>query len=271
MSDAHLVLRNGVRIPVLGLGVYEVPKKETEAIVLSAFEAGYRLIDTAALYENEREVGKAIEKSGIPRPEIFVTTKLHPARIFGVEQAFYASLNALRLDYIDLYLIHWPFLRTFQLWKSIEKLYAEGLIKAIGVSNFRIKDIDSLSASASVIPMVNQVEFHPFLYRRALLSYCAAKQIVLEAHSPLTHGKRIGDQKIGAIAMAYSKSPAQILIRWAIQHGVVAIPKTRHADRLAENAAVFDFAIRDKDMAILDGLNENYHVAGLSKIVGDES
>ena len=257
-------------MPVIGLGVYKVPKKDTERIVSAALKIGYRLIDTAAFYDNEREVGNAVRKSGVPREEVLVTTKLHPLRIFGAEQAFHASLKALSLDYIDLYLIHWPFLRVRELWETLEKIYSQKLVKAIGVSNFRIKDLEALKP-AKVIPMVNQVEFHPFLYRKDLLKYCFSHRIAVEAHSPLTHGKRIKNSTIESIAAGYRKSPAQLLIRWSIQHGLSVISKTTHESRLRENFDVFDFIISDTDMQILNSLNENYHAAGLSMLVGDDS
>lgn len=268
--EKYTTLSNNIQMPILGIGVYQIPKEETERVVHDALEVGYRLVDTAALYGNEREVGKAIKNSGIVREEVFVTTKLHPLRFFGVEQVFHTSLKTLGMDYIDLYLIHWPFLRTQAIWESLEKLYEQKLVKAIGVSNFRIKDLADIIKTASVIPMVNQVEFHPFLYQEKMLPYCKSKHITVQAHSPLTHGKRIQDPIISKIATSYSKSPAQILIRWSMQHGVTVIPKTSHKSRLLENIDVFDFTIGDEDMRTLDRLNEKYHVAGLSKIVGDD-
>jgi diketogulonate reductase-like aldo/keto reductase len=269
MIGTRATLRNNVQIPTLGLGVYEIPKNETEGVVRSALDIGYRLIDTAAFYGNEREVGRAIKNSGIPRDEIFVTTKLHPGRFFGAEEAFHASLGSLALDYIDLYLIHWPFLRVVELWRALEKVYKQGFARAIGVSNFRIRDLKKING-ASVLPMVNQIELHPFLYRKDLISYCASNGIAVEAHSPLTHGKRMNDPRIAAIAASYGRSIAQILIRWSLQHGAVVIPKTTHRRRLEENANVFDFSINPDDMLTLDNLGEDYHVAGLSKMVGDD-
>jgi len=269
--EKYITLHNNIQIPVLGFGTYQIPKKEAERVVLTALNTGYRLIDTAAFYDNEKEVGNAIRASNIPREEIFVTTKLRPLTIFSVEKGFHTSLRALGLDYIDLYLIHWPFLRTREIWKTLESFYSQNLVKAIGVSNFRIKDLENVIKTASIIPMVNQVEFHPFLYREKLLSYCASKQIIVEAHSPLTRGKRINNTQIKTIAAAYGKSPAQILIRWALQHGAIVIPKATQEALMQENLNVFDFEIGDKDMQTLNSLNENYHVANLSKVVGDDS
>ncbi len=269
MIDARVVLHNGVKIPVLGFGVFQIARKDTERVVRSALDIGYRLVDTAALYGNEQEVGRAIRHSGVPREDVFVTTKLRPLRFLGVEKAFYASLKRLNLDYVDLYLIHRPFWRKREVWNVFETLYSKGLVKAIGVSNYRVKDIEAITKAASITPTVNQVEFHPFLYRKEILEYCASKNIVVEAHSPLTHGKRIGDPRIRTVAEHYQKSPAQILIRWALQHGTVVIPKSIHEKRLRENADVFDFEINLQDMRILDELDEDYHVARISRRVGD--
>jgi diketogulonate reductase-like aldo/keto reductase len=271
MNDERLVqLSNNVVMPRLGLGLFKVPKEKTTFLVESALEIGYRLFDTAALYGNERQVGEAIKQSAVPRSEVFVTTKLHPARVLGVERAFQASLRLLGLEYVDLYLIHWPFLRTPVIWKSVERLYAQKVVRAVGVSNFRVQDLKKLAGYSGMTPMVNQVEFHPFLYRKELLEYCKKHEIVLEAHSPLTHGKKSGDKRVTAIAQAHGKSNAQVLIRWSIQHGTVVIAKTAHAERLRENAAVFDFTLSAKDMSALDELDEGYHVAGLSRILGDD-
>lgn len=262
-------LNNGIKIPALGFGVYQIPPGvETERAVVSALEIGYRHIDTAAFYKNEADVGRAIRASGIPRPEIFVTTKLFPTTIFNVEKSFFESLKKLHSGYVDLYLIHWPFLRKINIWKILEKLYAQGYIKAIGVSNYRIQDVEKILEGGTIVPAVNQVEFHPFLYRKELLSYSQSKNIILEAHSPLTHGKHLQDSRLLAIGETYGKSVAQILIRWSLQHGLVVIPKTLKKDRMKENIDVFDFEISSEDMLTLDNLNTNEHIAGLSRIVG---
>lgn len=264
-----IVLRNGIRMPVLGFGVYKIPPgAETETAVRSALEIGYRLLDTAAYYRNEADIGKAVRESGVAREEVFITSKLHPIRCFNVEGAFYESLAKLGLDYLDLYLTHFPFFRKRAVWKVLQKLYAKGAVKAIGVSNYRIRDIKTITKDGAV-PMVNQVEFHPFLYRKDLLAYCQEKSIALEAHSPLMHGKRLGDPRIATVAKRYGKSPAQILIRWSMQHGLAVIPKTTHPERMRENFQVFDFSISAEDMQKLDTLNEDWHVAKLSKIIGD--
>lgn len=262
-----VILNNKIQMPALGLGVYQIPKGyETENAVLSALNIGYRLIDTAALYGNEQDVGNAIRKSGIAREEIFVTTKLHPASLFNIEKAFDKSLQTLGLKYIDLYLIHIPTFRKKSIWKILEKIYKQGRVRAIGVSNFTIKDLKKLLESAEIIPAVNQVEFHPFLYHKELLDYCKSKGILLEAHSPLTHGKRLNMPLLQEIAQKYQKSPAQVLIRWILQHGLATIPKTISENHMRENTDVFDFEIAAVDMTRLDNLNENYHAAWFSRL-----
>lgn len=267
MINNFITLNNTVKIPTLGLGVYQIPQgDETENAVLSALKAGYHLFDTAALYGNEQDVGNAIRKSGIKREDIFVTTKLHPATVFNIEKKFEASLKKLDLEYIDLYLIHLPTFRKKNIWKFFEKIYKQGRIRAIGVSNFTIKDLKNLLESAEIVPAVNQVEFHPFLYQQKLLEYCQSKGITLEAHSPLTHGKRLQAPIVQEIAKKYQRSPAQILIRWILQHGLVVIPKTTNENHMRENADVFHFELTAEDMTRLDTINENYHAAWLSRI-----
>ena len=247
-------------MPLLGLGTYQMSKgAETEQAVLWALESGYRLIDTASAYGNEKEVGSAIEKSNLPRNEIFVTTKIWPAQFMNPEAAFYRSLEKLGMEYIDLYLIHWPFLGKNRVWKVLEKIYAKGLIKAIGVSNYSVKSLENLFGFAKVIPVINQVEFHPFLSRSKLLEYCKAKKIVLEAYSPLARGKRFDNKLIKKVAIEYKRTPAQIMLRWALQQGAVVIPKSSNKKRIIENADIFDFEISVEDMVKIGGLNENFH------------
>lgn len=256
-------------MPVLGFGTYMVPPAETEQAVLLALITGYRLIDTAVLYGNEKEVGSAIRKSGIPRNEIFVTTKLYPLQILDVESSFKASLERLGMDTVDLYLIHWPFFRKQSVWKAFEKILDSGRARAIGVSNYTIRDLEYLLQDSKIVPAVNQVEFHPFLIRKKLRDFCASKGITFEAHSPLTHGHRINDPALLPFAKKYGKTPAQIMIRWGLQHGAIVIPKTVHSDRMKENLEVFDFALSDEDMAKIDGLNEGYRVSGITRLVGE--
>ncbi len=254
--DATVPLNNGLGMPTLGLGVWQMSKgAETEQSVLWALEAGYRLIDTAKIYGNEASVGNAVRQSGIARGEIFVTTKLWPTDFFRARAAFQKSLDKLGLAYIDLYLIHWPLpLVKSRLWKDLEKIYAEGRVRAIGVSNYSVEQLQALASTADIPPAVNQVLFHPFSFKKSLLDYCKSKNIVLEAYSPLARGKKFGDSGIAEIARKYTKTPAQIMIRWSLQHGLIPIPKSSRKERIIENGAVFDFQIEDNDMQFLDNL-----------------
>jgi diketogulonate reductase-like aldo/keto reductase len=250
-------LNNGRDMPVLGLGVWSMAEgAETEQAVLWALEAGYRLIDTAKIYGNEASVGRAVRKSGIAREEIFVTTKLWPSDFLRVRSAFQTSLDKLGLAYIDLYLIHWPVpLMKNRIWKEFEKIYAAGLVRSIGVSNYSISQLESMAGAADIPPAVNQVLFHPFSYKKELLDYCKSKKIALEAYSPLARGRKLNDPVIADIAGKYGKTPAQIMIRWSLQHGLVAIPKSSNKKRIFDNAEVFDFQIESGDMKVLDNLS----------------
>lgn len=263
-----LKLNDGHLIPQLGLGVWQARAGKTcEAAVLAALEAGYRHIDTAAFYGNEESVGAAVRTSGIPRDEIFVTTKLWNSDHGNPEGALDTSLRKLRMDYVDLYLIHYPVRERRRSWRVLETLRAKGKTRSIGVSNFTIAHLTELLDGSQTAPAVNQVEFHPYLYQRDLLDFCQAKGIVIEAYSPLTHGERLNDRKLVAVAKRYStaeaqsagasKSTAQILIRWALQHGLVVIPKSARRERIFENAEVFDFEITAEDMQLLDSFNED--------------
>jgi diketogulonate reductase-like aldo/keto reductase len=261
--QTRIKLNNGVQIPILGLGVFQAPiGDETQQAVLWALEAGYRHIDTAAIYANEADVGEAIKTSGIPREQIFVTTKLwnseHGAK--HARHAISSSLTRLGLDYVDLYLIHWPVqgLRT-ETWKALEGFVAEGKCRAIGVSNYMVHHLEELLSRSQVVPAVNQIEVSPFNYKKDLIRFCADKGIVVEAYSPLTQGQRFDHPAIVAAAAKYKRSPAQILIRWALQHDLVVLPKSVKKERIGENAAVFDFSIAPEDMEILDGLHEGLH------------
>jgi diketogulonate reductase-like aldo/keto reductase len=228
-----------------------------------ALDAGYRHIDTAAFYANEREVGRALGASDIPRDEIFVTTKLWNSD-HGFDralQAFDDSIKNLGLDYVDLYLIHWPVegLRTDS-WRALETLLDEGKTRSIGVSNYTVRHLEELFAHCHTPPAVNQVEFHPFLYQRDLLEFCRSREICLEAYSPLTKGQKLGDERLVSLADKLGRSTAQILIRWAIQHDMVVIPKSADRRRIEENAAVFDFELSGEHMSYLNALNENLHI-----------
>ena len=251
-------LNNNVEIPMLGLGTWESHSgKKAENAVQWAIEAGYRHIDTAKIYGNEESIGNAIKKSAIPRNELFITTKLWNADHKDPEGAFNDSLRRLQLDYVDLYLMHYPVPERIESWKILEKLYKESKCKTIGVSNFTVRHLKEFLDSAEITPAINQVEFTPFLYQQELLEFCRKKGIQLEAYSPLTRGKKLKDPRLVAIADNYGKLPAQVMIRWALQHKVVVIPKSVNKERIQQNADVFDFEISNEDMKKLDSFNEN--------------
>ncbi len=249
-------LNNGIDMPILGLGVWQMAQgDETEKSVLWALEAGYRQIDTAKIYGNEISVGLAVRKSRIPRKEIFVTTKLSPTDFFRVRAAFQGSLDKLGLGYIDLYLIHWPIpLMKSGIWRALEKIYADRLVRAIGVSNYNVDQLTALAATAEIAPAVNQVKFHPFSFKKELLGFCQSKNIVLQAYSPLARARKLHDPMLAEVARRYHKTPAQVMIRWSLQHGAVPLPKSSRKERILENADVFDFAIDPNDMKLLDNL-----------------
>ena len=257
-------LNSGVEMPLLGLGVYQTsPGRATEEAVKFALKIGYRHIDTASLYGNEESVGRAVRESGVPREQVFVTTKLWNSD-HGYEaalRAFEKSQRRLGLDYVDLYLIHWPVsqLRD-ESWRALVELQRRGSCRAIGVSNYTVRHLDELLGGSSVVPDIDQVEFNPFLYQEELLRYCKDKRIQLEAYSPLTRGQRLRDPVVLEVARNYSKRPAQILIRWSLQHGLVVIPKSARPERIRENSEVFDFEISTADMSRLDSLGENLHM-----------
>jgi len=263
--ESRMTLNDGSKIPILGLGVWQAASgKETRKAVSSALESGYRLIDTAKMYGNERDVGAAVRESGIPREEIFVTTKLWNSDhgFDAALRAFEGSRRELGLEYVDLYLIHWPVPRLRdESWKALLKIREQGLARSIGVSNYTVPHLEELLPTTPVPPSVNQVEFHPFLYQRELLGYCEKHRIQLEAYSPLTRGRRLKHAVITEIAAKYGRTPAQILIRWSLQHGLVVIPKSVRPERIRENADVFGFEIKSPDMARLDALDERAHVA----------
>jgi diketogulonate reductase-like aldo/keto reductase len=258
----HVHLNNGVPMPVLGLGVWSMSEgKETENAVRWALETGYRLIDTAKLYGNEVSVGKAVRASGIPRGEVFVTTKLWPTDFWRVERAFERSLQKLDIGYIDLYLIHFPaeFIPGFgairrRVWNTLEKLYARKLACAIGVSNYSARTIDETIAAGTIPPAVNQIKMNPFSYDSALVAFCKSRNVAVEAYSPLTRARRLNHPVIRKIAAVHSRSPAQVLIRWALQHGTIVIPKSSRRDRIIENAGVFDFELTAGEIQSLDAL-----------------
>ncbi|MGE7610430.1 aldo/keto reductase [Peribacillus frigoritolerans] len=256
-----ITLHNGVKMPQLGFGVFKVKNgNETVESVKNAIEVGYRAIDTAAIYENEEGVGQAIRECGVPREELFITSK-----VWNTEQgyettlkAFEDSLNRLGLEYLDLYLIHWPgkdkYLET---WRALEKLYKDGKVKSIGVSNFHVHHLENLLANSEVKPVVNQIELHPLLTQVEIRDYCAKHEIKVESWSPLGRGNLLEEPTINHIAKKHGKSSAQVLIRWHLQHDLVVIPKSITPSRIKENAQVFDFSLSLNEMNQIDALNKN--------------
>jgi methylglyoxal/glyoxal reductase len=265
--DSRAKLNNRIEIPRLGLGVYQSPPGEiTRRTVRYALKIGYRHIDTAQLYGNEADVGRALLESGISRKEIFITTKVWNSYqgYDSTLQACEGSLRRLGLSYVDLYLIHWPVQGVSdETWRAMIKLWRQGKAQAIGVSNYSISQLKEVLENSDVVPAVDQVEFHPFLYQQDLLQFCRNNKIQLEAYSPLTRGNRLNHPNIVEVAKKYDKTPAQVLIRWSLQHDVVVIPKSIHEDRIRENSQVFDFQLEPEDMKTLDSLNENLHTVFL--------
>lgn len=262
-GDFYAELNNGLRMPLLGLGVYDMYNAEAETAIHQAIEIGYRLIDTAAMYGNEVEVGNAIRQAGIPRNELFVTTKVNDLDqgYDDTLRAFEVSQKKLNCDYIDLYLVHWPIKNKRQeTWKALERLYLEKQVRAIGVANYLIPFLDELLPNANFVPVVNQVEFSPYLFLQDLLHRCQVEGIVLQAYTPLVRGEKFQDRKLLGLAQKYGKSPAQIILRWALQLGVSTIPKSANPIRLQENFDVFDFIISEADMAFMATFNEDYRV-----------
>ncbi|OIR18989.1 putative oxidoreductase YtbE [mine drainage metagenome] len=255
-------LNNGIRMPRLGLGVFQMPTDDaTASAVRTAIELGYRSIDTASLYGNERGVGQGVRDCGVPRSEIFVTTKVwnDDMRAGRVEAAFEQSMKLLGLDYVDLYLLHWPIKgKLVSSWRVLEKLHRSGRIRAIGVSNYMIPHLDELLAQAEVVPAVNQIEFHPYLQSKPLVEACRRRGIQLEAWSPLQQaGSLLADPVLSGIAARHGKTVAQVVLRWDLQSGVVTIPKSTRPERMAENATVFDFALSDPEMTAIAALDRN--------------
>ncbi|RQR24987.1 aldo/keto reductase [Burkholderia sp. Bp9143] len=266
-------LSNGIQIPLLGLGVFRSTGDDTVRVVKTAIDKGYRLIDTAAAYQNEAQVGEGIRQSGIDRSELFVTTKLFLTD-YGYEaalRAFDTSLGKLGLDYLDLYLLHWPVPREFDntlaSWRALEKLRGEGRVRAIGVCNFNPAHLDALIERSAIAPMLNQVELHPYLVQAPVRDANAKHHVLTQAWSPIGGVKRywaqdpaavhdpLHDPVIAGLAAKYGKTPAQVILRWHIEHGVSAIPKSSRDERLAENIAIFDFQLTPSEVAAIDALN----------------
>ncbi len=254
------VLNNGVKMPWLGFGVYQIEDgNEVESAVKYALESGYRSIDTAAVYKNETGVGNAIKESGVAREDIFLTTKVwnDDMRQSRTAQAFEESLEKLQTDYVDLYLVHWPVAGFYkETWEEMEAIYKSGRAKAIGVSNFLVPHLEDILQDCNVVPAINQIEFHPYLVQPELLSFCKSKQIQVEAWSPLMQGHIVEVPTIQEMAKKYNRTEAQVVLRWSLQHGVVTIPKSSNPKRIFENMQVFSFELSQEDMDALDALNK---------------
>ena len=275
MQQPQIVLNNSVRMPQIGFGVFQIPAQDCVGVVKTALQAGYRLLDTAQTYCNEREVGRGIRESGLAREEVFVTTKVWVTE-YGKEKtrrSLDASLERLGLDYVDMVLLHFPvphvFERTIEAWQDLEKELANGRVRAIGVCNFHIPHLERLMDACTVVPAVNQVELHPYFSQESLMDFHARHGIATQAWSPLgavmiydaagisepVHV--LQDETLCALAQRYGKSPAQIVLRWHLQRGVAIIPKSVHEERIRQNLDILDFALSDEDMALVNGLNRN--------------
>jgi methylglyoxal/glyoxal reductase len=257
-------IRPGVRMPVLGLGVWQLPEgRPTQVAVKAALDCGYRLIDTAALYGNERDVGEAVRSSGVPREEVFITTKLwnDDQGYDKALRAFERSRKALGVAVVDLYLIHWPVrgLRE-ESWRALVELERKGAVRAIGVSNFTVPHLESLARSSPVTPAVDQVEFSPFLYQSELLEHARSHGVQLEAYSPLVRGQRLDHPTLAEIARAHGRTTAQVILRWDLERGVIPIPKSGHPERIRENAQIFDFELSSAELRTIDALNAGLRI-----------
>jgi diketogulonate reductase-like aldo/keto reductase len=254
-NERTRMLADGNEIPLLGLGVWQVPEgRACEEAVGWALETGYRHIDTAQAYGNERSVGRALRDSGLPREDVFITTKFYPGRR-DPDAEVQRSLERLGLDFVDLYIIHWPQGGPTWAWEGMERARQSGRARSIGVSNFGVDDVESVLKVAQVPPVVNQVQFSPFEFRRALHDACERHGVALEAYSPLGTGRHLSDRRIARIAERLGRTPAQVLIRWSLQRGLVVLPKSTHRERIQENAHVFDFELGDGELSELDGLD----------------
>lgn len=260
-------LNNGREMPLLGLGVYKATDdSELKQAISDAVSSGYHLIDTASFYKNEGGVGKGIKALTIPREDLFVTTKIWNTaqRIGDIEDSFNRSLERLGLDYIDLYLIHWPVPGCYtNTWKAMEKLLETGRIKSIGVSNFTIQDLETLKSVSSITPAVNQVEFHPLFNHPELLHYCQEHQIAVQAYAPLARGAYLNSPLLMEIGKSYHKNPAQVGLRWLVQQGIAVIPKSIHKDRIIENSQIFDFSLTAEEMSAITAMDAQQRIAGV--------
>lgn len=254
----YKTLNNGTKIPILGLGTYRIENDKAEELVLEALDLGYRHIDTAAVYGNEEGIGRALAKTDIPREELFITSKLwnDDQGYESALAAFDSSLEKLGLDYLDLYLIHWPDKHNLESWKALEELYKSGRVKAIGLSNFHKHHIDEILEISTVKPMVNQYERHPYFQQNELYQTGLDYDLIMEAWSPIAKGKVLEDEVLEKIAEKYNKNVVQIVLRWQIQSGYVVFPKTEHLGRLKENIDIFDFELIEEDMETINSLDD---------------
>jgi diketogulonate reductase-like aldo/keto reductase len=266
MDLQNFTLNNGVVMPSVGFGTWQIsPDSAAEDAVRSALETGYRHLDTAKIYENERGVGAGIKASGVPREEIFVTTKLWNGDQ-GYESGLAAideSLQKLGLEYVDLYLIHWPQTGTRDdAWRAMEEIYKIGKTKSVGVSNYTVRHLEELAAKSDLVPAVNQIELHPYIYeqQKPVLEYCQQKGILVEAYSPLARHSREDDTRVVDIANRLGKTPSQVLLRWCLQHGTAPLPRSTNPDHIRENFELFDFELSEDDMKTLDGMSDGERI-----------
>lgn len=271
--NTSIYLNNDRTMPLLGLGLYKaVNDGEAESAIKAAVANGYRLFDTASAYKNEEAVGKGIASCGVPRKDLFITTKIwnNAQRLGDVEGAFSRSLDRLGLDYVDLYLVHWPvpgcYLNT---WKTMEKFLESGKVLSIGVSNFEIRHLEELKRISGIVPAVNQIECHPLYYQKELIDYCQANDIQVQAYAPLARGAYLDNDIMCVLGTKYAHTPAQVGLRWAVQKGISVIPKSTHPERIASNARIFDFEIEKEDMDLIDTLNQNFRSASIPQDLRD--
>lgn len=264
MVEKFMLLINGVKIPSIGFGTYKSgDDEETAKIIKNALNLGYKMIDTASFYNNEVGIGNGIKESGIDRKDIFIVTKLWNDD-HGYDktiEAFNKSLNNLQVDYIDLYLIHWPNKLNAETWRAFEHLYETGKVKAIGVCNFKVEHLEELKKTAKIMPMVNQVEIHPFSTKNNIINYCKDNNIKVVAWSPISRGRVLSNELMIDLSQKYKKSIVQIVLRWHMQKGVIPIPKSSNENRIKENIDIFDFEISSEDMKAIDSLDEGYDMS----------
>ena len=264
MVEKFMLLSNGVKIPSIGFGTYKSgDDEETAKIIKNALNLGYKMIDTASFYNNEVGIGNGIKESGIDRKDIFIVTKLWNDD-HGYDktiEAFNKSLNNLQVDYIDLYLIHWPNKLNAETWRAFEHLYETGKVKAIGVCNFKVEHLEELKKTAKIMPMVNQVEIHPFSTKNDIINYCKDNNIKVVAWSPISRGRVLSNDLMIDLSQKYKKSIVQIVLRWHMQKGVIPIPKSSNENRIKENIDIFDFEISSEDMKAIDSLDEGYDMS----------